>query len=101
MSGSSGPPGGSDDSDSEEDPHPQGHGRDPATSPRPRNPPAATDPFAPGDQCIPGRDRSRILAPIDYEPLGVDRRFVPAPSDSAWLALSTSGFRESSPVQIQ
>ncbi|GMF38650.1 unnamed protein product [Phytophthora fragariaefolia] len=73
MGGSGGPPGGSDDSDSEEDPDPQGHGRDPATPPRPRNPLAAADPFAPGDQCIPGRDRSRILVPIDCEPWAVTR----------------------------
>ncbi|GMF21627.1 unnamed protein product [Phytophthora fragariaefolia] len=35
MGGSGGPPGGSDDSDSEEVPDPQGHGRDPVTPPRP------------------------------------------------------------------
>ncbi|GMF54650.1 unnamed protein product [Phytophthora fragariaefolia] len=73
MGGSGGPPGGSDDSDSEEDPDPQGHGRDPATPPRPRNPLAAADPIAPGDQWIPGRDTSRILAPIDCEPWAVAR----------------------------
>ncbi|GMF37393.1 unnamed protein product [Phytophthora fragariaefolia] len=73
MGGSGGPPGGSDDSDSEEDPDPQGHGRDPATPPRPRNPLAAADPFAPGDQCIPGRESPRILAPLDCEPWAVAR----------------------------
>ncbi|GMF39343.1 unnamed protein product [Phytophthora fragariaefolia] len=68
MGGPGGPPGGSDDSDSEEDPDPQGHGRDQATPPGPRNPLAAADPFAPGGQ--------------------------------SWLDLSTSGSRESPPVQI-
>ncbi|GMF52781.1 unnamed protein product [Phytophthora fragariaefolia] len=66
--GSGDPPSGSDDSDSQEDADPRGHGRDPATPPRPRNPLAAADPFAPGDQCIPGRDRSRIMAPVDCDP---------------------------------
>ncbi|GMF47162.1 unnamed protein product [Phytophthora fragariaefolia] len=45
MGGSGGPPGGSDDSDSEKDPDPQGHGRDPATPPRPRSPMAPADPL--------------------------------------------------------
>ncbi|GMG14897.1 unnamed protein product [Phytophthora fragariaefolia] len=73
MGGSGGPPGGSDGSDSEEDPDPQSHGRDLASPPRPRNPLAAADPFAPGDQCIPGRESPRILAPLDCEPWAVAR----------------------------